>query len=97
MRISDWSSDVCSSDLQSVVVENRTGASGTIAGGELVHAKPDGYTLWISPQTAVAVAPQLLAKAPYDSLKDLTPITVIASSPLVLEIGRAPGREREWK
>src|SRR3546814_68299 len=84
MRISDWSSDVCSSDLQSVVVENRTGASGTIAGGELVHAKPDGYTLWISPQTAVAVAPQLLAKAPYDSLKDLTPITVIASSPLVL-------------
>ncbi|MGB6103219.1 MAG: tripartite tricarboxylate transporter substrate binding protein [Pusillimonas sp.] len=69
---------------QTVVVENRTGASGTIAGSELVNAKPDGYTLWISPQTSIAVAPQLLAKSPYDPLKDLTPITVIASSPLVL-------------
>lgn len=69
---------------QPVVVEHRTGASGTIAGGELKNAKPDGYTLWISPQTAVAVAPQLLSKTPYDSLKDFTPITVIASSPLVL-------------
>jgi len=69
---------------QSVVVEGRTGASGTIAGSELVRAKPDGYTLWVSPQTSVAVAPQMLAKAPYDPLKDLTPITVISSSPMVL-------------
>lgn len=69
---------------QSVVVEIRSGASGTIAGSELVRSKPDGYTLWVSPQTSVAVAPQLLAKAPYDPLKDLTPITVISSSPMVL-------------
>lgn len=69
---------------QSVVVENRTGASGTIAGNEVVRSKPDGYTLWVSPQTAIAVAPQMMAKAPYDALRDLTPITVVASSPLVL-------------
>jgi len=69
---------------QSVVVENRTGASGTIAGLSVVNSHPDGYTLLISPQTSIAVAPQLFAKPPYDPLKDLTPITVIASSPLVL-------------
>ena len=69
---------------QSVVVENRTGASGTIAGAEVVRSKPDGYTLWVSPQTAIAVAPQMMVKAPYDALRDLTPITVVASSPLVL-------------
>jgi tripartite-type tricarboxylate transporter receptor subunit TctC len=69
---------------QSVVVENRTGASGTIAGAEVVRAKPDGYTLLVSPQTAIAVAPQMMPKPPYDPLRDLTPITVIASSPLVL-------------
>ena len=69
---------------QTVVVENRTGASGMIAAGEVVKAAPDGYTLLVSPQTSIAVAPQMQAKAPYDSLKDLTPITIVASSPLVL-------------
>ncbi|RTZ47841.1 tripartite tricarboxylate transporter substrate binding protein [Candidimonas sp. SYP-B2681] len=69
---------------QSVVVENRTGASGTIGAETVTKALPDGYTLLISPQTSIAVAPQLFAKAPYDARKDLTPITVIASSPLVL-------------
>jgi len=69
---------------QSVVVENRTGASGTIAAGEVVRARPDGYTLLISPQTAIAVAPQMMPKPPYDVLRELTPVTLVASSPLVL-------------
>lgn len=69
---------------QSVLVENRTGASGTIGAEQVVQAKPDGYTLLISPQTSIAVAPQMFAKPPYNPLKDLTPITVIASSPLVM-------------
>ncbi|HWL28131.1 MAG TPA: tripartite tricarboxylate transporter substrate binding protein [Burkholderiaceae bacterium] len=69
---------------QSVVVENRTGASGTIGADSVIRSAPDGYTLLISPQTSIAVAPQLFAQAPYDPLKDLTPITVIASSPLVM-------------
>lgn len=69
---------------QSVVIENRTGASGTIAGTETVRSKPDGYTLFVSPQTAIAVAPQMMSKPPYDALRDLTPITAIASSPLIL-------------
>lgn len=69
---------------QTVVVENRTGASGTIGADSVIRSTPDGYTLLISPQTSIAVAPQLFAQPPYDPLKDLTPITVIASSPLVL-------------
>ena len=69
---------------QTVVVENRTGVSGMLAAEQVVKAAPDGYTLLVSPQTSIAVAPQLYAKAPYDPLKDLTPITIVASSPLVM-------------
>jgi tripartite-type tricarboxylate transporter receptor subunit TctC len=69
---------------QTVLVENRTGASGTIGAEQVVRAAPNGYTLLISPQTSIAVAPQMFAKPPYNPLKDLTPITVIASSPLVM-------------
>lgn len=69
---------------QPVVVENRTGASGMLAAEQVVRSAPDGYTLLVSPQTSIAVAPQMYARASYDPLKDLTPITIVASSPLVL-------------
>jgi tripartite-type tricarboxylate transporter receptor subunit TctC len=69
---------------KSVVVENKTGASGTLAAEQVIKAAPDGYTLLISPQTSIAVAPQMYAKPPYDSLKDLTPITVVTSTPLLM-------------
>jgi tripartite-type tricarboxylate transporter receptor subunit TctC len=69
---------------QPVVVENRTGVSGMLAAEQVVKAAPDGYTLLVSPQTSIAVAPQIYPKALYDPLKDLTPITIVASSPLVL-------------
>ena len=69
---------------QPVVVESRTGASGMLAAEQVVKAAPDGYTLLVSPQTSIAVAPQMHEKPPYNALKDLTPITIVASSPLVL-------------
>lgn len=69
---------------QPVVVENKTGVSGMLAAEQVVRSAPDGYTLLISPQTSIAVAPQMYAKPLYDPLKELTPITLIASSPLVL-------------
>lgn len=69
---------------QSVMVENRTGASGMVAAEQVVRAAPDGYTLLVSPQTSIAVAPQIFAKSPYDPLKDLTPITILTATPMLL-------------
>ena len=69
---------------QSVVVESRTGASGMVAADQVVRAAPDGYTLLVSPQTSIAVAPQIVAKPSYDPLKDLTPITILNSTPMLL-------------
>jgi tripartite-type tricarboxylate transporter receptor subunit TctC len=69
---------------KSVVVENKTGASGTLAAEQVIKAAPDGYKLLISPQTSIAVAPQMYPKPPYDPLKNLTPITVVTSTPFLM-------------
>jgi tripartite-type tricarboxylate transporter receptor subunit TctC len=69
---------------QTVIVENRTGVSGMLAAEQVVRSATDGYTLLVSPQTSIAVAPQMYAKPMYDPLKDLTPVTIVASSPLVM-------------
>lgn len=69
---------------QSVIVESRTGASGMLAAEQVVRSPPDGYTLLVSPQTSIAVAPQIFAKSPYDPLKDLTPITILTATPMLL-------------
>ncbi len=49
-----------------------------------MRAPPDGYTLLVSPQTSIAVAPQIFAKSPYDPLKDLTPITILTATPMLM-------------
>lgn len=68
-----------------VLVENRPGA-GTIIGTEIVaKAPPDGYTLLMSP-TTLAINPASYKKLPYDALRDLTPISQIASVPSVLVV-----------
>jgi tripartite-type tricarboxylate transporter receptor subunit TctC len=69
---------------QSVIVENRPGASGMIGGEAVAKAAPDGYTLLVSPQTSLAVAPALYGKAPYDTLKDFAPVSLLGSTPLVM-------------
>jgi tripartite-type tricarboxylate transporter receptor subunit TctC len=56
-------------------------------GADLVaKAPPDGYTLLITPQTSIAVAPALYGKAPYDSLKDFATITLAGSTPLLMVV-----------
>ena len=71
---------------QTVVVENRPGASGMIGADVVAKAAPDGYTLLITPQTSIAVAPALYGKAPYDPLKDFVTITLAGSTPLLMVV-----------
>ena len=69
---------------QTVIVENRPGASGMIGAEAVAKSAPDGYTLLVSPQTSLAVAPALYGKAPYDTMKDFAPVSLLGSTPLVM-------------
>ena len=68
---------------QAVVVENRPGAGGVVASQALASAPRDGYTL-IVVASGHATNPLLYPKIPYDTFKDFTPISLLASSPNIL-------------
>ena len=70
---------------QQVVIENRSGASGSIGTEIAAHAKPDGYTLLINTIPFVANA-YLYSKLPYDPFTDFMPITWLCSSPGTLVV-----------
>jgi tripartite-type tricarboxylate transporter receptor subunit TctC len=69
---------------QSLVVDNRGGAGGRIGAELAANAAPDGYTLFMTSPGALTIAPHLIRKLPYDALKDLTPISLIATGPFLL-------------
>ncbi len=71
---------------QSVLVENRTGASGLLAAEDVVKSPPDGYTLMLASQTVLAVAPRLYRKAAVDPIKDFAAVAYCGASPLVLVV-----------
>lgn len=62
---------------QPVVVENRAGGDGVIAGAEVVRAAPDGYTIMMGTNTPLAAGPALKKQPPYDPLTDFTPLADI--------------------
>jgi len=73
-----------------VVVENKPGANGAIATGELARSRPDGYTLMITPaNSTIAAAPYLFRKLPFDAQKDFQAITTIATLSFVLMVDAA--------
>jgi tripartite-type tricarboxylate transporter receptor subunit TctC len=71
---------------QSVVVENRAGASGTIAADGTAKSPGDGYTVLMGQSTSIVIAPQLYPKLPYDTLRDLKPVTLVAEVPNVMVV-----------
>ncbi len=71
---------------QTVVVEDRPGASGLIAAQDLAKSDPDGYTLMMGSQTTCAVAPALYRKVTVDPVKDFTAVALTGASPLVLVV-----------
>ncbi|MGQ7249057.1 Bug family tripartite tricarboxylate transporter substrate binding protein [Halomonas sp. V046] len=72
---------------QPVVVENRAGAGGTIASGEVARADADGYTLLIGDIATHGINPHVYANLAYDPVADFAPIVQITSVPLVMGVG----------
>lgn len=80
---------------QTIVVENVTGAAGTIAVGKAVHASPDGYTLSIGHYGTHAVN-ALVYSLPYDPVTDLEPVTLLTRSPyLIVAKSESPASDLE--
>lgn len=71
---------------QSVVVDNRPGASGAIGSTVVARSAPDGYTLLLGATTTHGINPALNAKLGYDPVKDFTPISLVATIPHILVV-----------
>lgn len=70
---------------QSVVVDNRTGGSGVIGTEIVAKSPPDGYTIMMTTPT-FTVNPSLIAKLPYDNIRDFAPVILIATAPHLLAV-----------
>jgi tripartite-type tricarboxylate transporter receptor subunit TctC len=71
---------------QPVVIENRPGAGGNIGVDVVAKSPPDGYTMVIGQTSNLAVNPTLYPDLPYDPVKDLAPISLVADAPLVMVV-----------
>ena len=69
-----------------IVVDNRGGAGGNIGLDAAAKAAPDGYTMVMGQTSNLTINPSLHAKLPYDSLRDFTPVSVVASSPIAFMV-----------
>ena len=69
---------------QTLVIENRSGASGSLGTEAVAHAAADGYTLGLANTSTLTISPNLMASPSYDPVKDFAPIAMIGISPFVL-------------
>jgi len=74
---------------QPLVVDNKVGADGAIAGAEVAKAAPDGYTLFMATNSPMAVVPAMKKQPPYDPVADFTPITDVGRYTFFLYIHAA--------
>lgn len=73
----------------SFIVDNKAGATGTIGAGQVARSAPDGHTLLVASLGPYVIAPHLMAKVPYDALKDFDYISVAVQAPNVLVVPAA--------
>lgn len=78
---------------QPVIVENKGGGNGSIAGGYVAHAAPDGYTIMMATAATTAGNPNLMKTLPYDPLVDFTPVGFYGFLQFVLLVRNEPGNE----
>jgi tripartite-type tricarboxylate transporter receptor subunit TctC len=71
---------------QSVLVDNRTGASGAIGIEHVARAPADGYTVLLGAQGPIAIVPVLNPKVPFDPVRDFAPVTLVAGGPFALVV-----------
>jgi tripartite-type tricarboxylate transporter receptor subunit TctC len=71
---------------QQFVVENRTGAGGTIGAAAAAKSNPDGFTLLMGSSTEMTVSPHIYKSVAYDTIRDFAPISHVASQPLILVV-----------
>ena len=74
---------------QSMVIENRGGAGGTLGAAQVAKAAPDGYTLLVASTSTHVVAPGVYPKLEYDPVKDFAPVGLMAVSPYLLVVNPA--------
>ncbi|MBX9827684.1 MAG: tripartite tricarboxylate transporter substrate binding protein [Xanthobacteraceae bacterium] len=73
-----------SGSLGQMIVDNKPGAGGTLAGREAARAEPDGYTLLFGSSAALAIGPAMYGNSGYDPVKSFAPIAIISSVPYVM-------------
>jgi tripartite-type tricarboxylate transporter receptor subunit TctC len=71
---------------QPVIIENRSGAGGTIGADAVAKAKPDGYTLLLGSVSNISMAPSQYKSLPYDPAKDFAPVALLAAAPNILVV-----------
>ncbi len=71
---------------QTVVIDNKPGANGTLGGEFVAKSDPDGYTLFLTTAGAVTVSPHIMADIHYDTLKDFAPVALVTTVTEVLAV-----------